>query len=325
MAARERWDTELRSNRAATRVDAAARRDDPTGHVEVLGFVGEHERVFTAATLPAPNATASPWGIVICPSIAHELVKNYRREVVLARALAALGVASVRLQYRGTGNSDGETSDLTYDSMRADVADAVRQLGELGGVDRVAFVGSRFGALVGASAACQRGGAPLVFVEPVTSADRYVREGFRARAMQSIASRSTTTTGQLAEELEREGFIDVLGVALHREFCHSWAGRTLVGELAQQPVPVLVLHLGGDQPQRELTRLGDDLRARGHEVTVEDVRADETWWYLDERELLDIGTGSAPSADAAVGVDGPPGTPALVAGVCRWVQALEVS
>ena len=45
------------------------------------------------------------FGVVIAPPFLMEFQRNYRRDVLLARALAVIGVPSFRFSYRGQGHS----------------------------------------------------------------------------------------------------------------------------------------------------------------------------------------------------------------------------
>ena len=80
------------------------------GCCERPAFVGPTGgAVFACLHLPSKPARRM---VLLCSSVAAEWKFNYRREVLLARRLATLGVAAVRLHYLGTGHSDdGDASD----------------------------------------------------------------------------------------------------------------------------------------------------------------------------------------------------------------------
>jgi pimeloyl-ACP methyl ester carboxylesterase len=197
-----------------------ARTDERTGVRERVGFLGRPpDQLFAALYEPPAPARAA---VVICPSILADLTHNYRREVALSRALAARGVAAARFHYRGTGNSHGEPSAVTFETLVDDARTAAALLGSRSRC-RAAFLGTRVGALVAAAAA---GDAPLVLWEPVTDGTGYWREAFRAQRIRDL-----TRTGRPGPDPERAladvGWTDLLGHRVHDALYRSLRERTL--------------------------------------------------------------------------------------------------
>src|SRR4030095_10291544 len=129
---------------------------------------------------PAHGASA---GVLICPALHSDFERAYRMDVLLSRALSAHGYAVHRFHYRGHGNSEGVASEVTFETMREDALAAAQRLRRVAKVEPRAFVGTRWGALVAASAASEHDGAPLVLWEPTMQAARYLRAGGRERAV----------------------------------------------------------------------------------------------------------------------------------------------
>src|SRR2546425_3336396 len=76
--------------------------------------------------------------------------ESHRLFVKLARSLAQHGIASLRIDFRGSGDSDGDFEDMTLRSEIADAQEAVKFLGRHKQVNsrRVALVGLSLGAAV---------------------------------------------------------------------------------------------------------------------------------------------------------------------------------
>jgi pimeloyl-ACP methyl ester carboxylesterase len=91
--------------------------DTSTGVSETAAFISSAAGlVLVHAHIPASPAQPP---VVICSSVYEELRNNYRREVLLARRLAAAGAPVVRFQYRGFGNSDDAPgAGPTFDTLR---------------------------------------------------------------------------------------------------------------------------------------------------------------------------------------------------------------
>jgi len=262
---------------------ASATRIDPLSQItETASFLGDGgQRIFSIVHRPAGRAAG---GVVVCPPLYNDALHNYRREVILARELAVRGFAVQRFHYRCTGHSDGESLDLTYEGLCHDADRARAHLIDTAGVERVAFLGTRLGALVAARAAGPHEGAPLVLWEPTMTARQYFREAFRAARITSIRGpRGDQTTSTPAEQrLLEDGWLDVVGHTVGRRLFESTIDRTLDGELAEPPRPVFMMRLAvGETPQIFEDSIGG-WESRGFDVTVRRSDNREAWWFVDE-------------------------------------------
>ncbi|HET9333050.1 MAG TPA: alpha/beta hydrolase, partial [Gemmatimonadota bacterium] len=164
------------SDQAASRSATRVARDGVVERIEFRGPVGE--RMFTALYLPPSRPRGS---VLICSPLHGEFMRNYRREVLLARRLAHLGFAVERFHYRHTGNSDGDDADLTYGSMTEDGLRCADHLRGEAGDSRLFLLGTRWGALVAASVAARHEGAGVVFWVPLLDGSAFFKEAFRSR------------------------------------------------------------------------------------------------------------------------------------------------
>lgn len=234
----------------------------------------------------APLGTTPRAGVVICSSLFGEFLSNYyRREVLLAAALGGQGLAVQRFHYRGTGNSDGRAEEVTFDAMVDDARAAAARLRQEEGVTDVAYLGTRFGAMVAAAAADELAGAPLVLWAPVSDGERYFREAFRARMIRELkegrVERPSTAT--MLDDLEQDGSVDVLGHAIHRTLFHSANRRSLAASLTTGPRPVLLIQIGkSSQLQGDYAELVGPWRGAGWPVETRVVIEDEAWWFVGE-------------------------------------------
>ncbi len=240
--------------------------------------------------------------VLVCPALHAELIANYRKEVLLARALSAAGLAALRFQYRGSGNSEGESRAATFDSMLQDARAAIRHLRERTGADALGLVGTRYGALVAAATA--DAGAPLLLWDPVVDPERYFRETFRARLIHDMRAGRASRAGSrgMLEELRREGSVDVLGYEITRDLYDSSVRVTLAELLRGAPRPLLVLQLSSDPEVRvEYLELLATLAEAGVRATVDVVPEDPAWWFFDETwEPEEAGAGTRALVDGSV-------------------------
>ena len=187
--------------------------DTDTGTSERVFYFGPTEaKMIGWLHVPSGQARAA---IVICPSTEAEMAQTRRREVLLARSLACRGFAVQRFQYRGSGNSYGDPSGMTFSSMLDDAAAAARHLSDATGVSAMGFVGVRLGGIVAAAAAGQIGPCPLVLWEPALDGRSHLREALRRRLMQDIKrvqdDSARPSTESLIAELQDCGRVDIGG------------------------------------------------------------------------------------------------------------------
>ena len=183
---------------------------------------------------------------MICPSIYAEFIAGYRMDVSLARALASRGVAVQRFHYRGVGHSDGEAEETTFATMRDDALAAAERLLERTGVGGPAFLGTRFGGLVAASAAAEYPGCPLVLVDPTLEAETLLPRCVAGHADpgREGGDRSSHARRRARRRARARGDGRRPRLRICRPLFESVAGRTLVGELGDGARRVLLVQLG---------------------------------------------------------------------------------
>lgn len=135
---------------------------------------------------PTAKAPAKP-GFVFCHPLAEEKLWTHRVFVSFARRLAARGHAVLRFDYMGNGDSDGEFSQTSLDTMKSDVAAAIRTLQNQAGVEQVGLVGLRMGATVASLVAEENDIKALVMWAPIVDGSRYMQEILRVNLSTQLA------------------------------------------------------------------------------------------------------------------------------------------
>jgi hypothetical protein len=262
--------------------DARATRLDPaSGVTEEASFlpVGD-ERMFVFDHLPRGETRAS---VVVCSPIHAAFLHNYRKEVILARSLAASGVAVTRFHYRGSGSSDGNAEDLGFSSMLFDCMTAFEAIRRKKRVEKVVFLGTQLGAIVAAAAARETGTSPIVAWEPVVDPHRHFREMVRAAAVRELRHQvrgaSTSHHAPSIESLTTTGVVDVLGFSLHAGLYRSFLPHRFPDGLGDKARDVLLLQIEQNHSLNdEYSRAVRSLRSKGFRVEAQAIRGDDHWW-----------------------------------------------
>ena len=145
-------------------------------------WIGEPQRRRYAAFHPAGHGAPAP-AVLIVPPLLHEQPRSRRLLTEVADRLSALGIACMRFDYFGTGDSGGRGEQVDFTSMRDDLALATNSLRSMAGTGQVAALAVRGGSLPLASWLDRGGDAQYaVLWEPIMDGARWLAELERADA-----------------------------------------------------------------------------------------------------------------------------------------------
>jgi len=206
---------------------------------------------------------AAKHGVVLCGPLGEEADCARRSLRELAEQLAAVGLPTLRFDYVGTGDSEGD--ELDPGRLRAWLQSthcAVRWLREEARVDTLTLVGLRFGAALAVACAEQLGSVDrLALLAPVISGRAYRRElVMEARlAQRSVADRSADGLDADGIHLSAETLAD-LGAFEVLRGPHSPAKHVLIltreGARADAPLAERFTALGADVEEGEFIGYG---------------------------------------------------------------------
>lgn len=170
-----------------------------------LLFGSPGRELFGLQHLPG-NSSKPRAAVLLCAPFGQEAIRSHRTFKVLGERLARSGHPSLRFDYFGTGDSDGEDSDVTLQGLVADIQSADRQLREINSATSeqrpVIWIGLGLGATAAWIAAAQAARQPdaLVVWDPVLDGAEYLsilrtRHSTYLEAAFSLRPRNVTSTG----------------------------------------------------------------------------------------------------------------------------------
>lgn len=193
--------------------------------------------------LHAPAGGAARAGAVICPPLVREHLQAHVALRLLGEELGARGVAALRIDYDGTGDSAGCGDDPgRLAAWLASIHAGARLLRETG-AGSLCLVGMGLGATLAARAAAGAGGVDqLVLWDPCPSGHRYLREQRLVGALTPAGARTL-----------EDGSLDTPGLVLRPETLGELRGLRL--DALERPVArrVLVLSRPDRRPEPAAT------------------------------------------------------------------------
>lgn len=163
-------------------------------------------------------------------------VEPHRMFVKLARALAQHGIATLRFDYRGSGDSAGEFEDMTIRSEVADALEAIKFLA------RHKQINSRRLALIGLS----MGGAVASYVVAREKA-RFKSLVLWAPVAEGAGILDDLSTPDAVSSLAETGITDHEGNLVGVTFVRQFADMRPLREVVKSNCPVLIIHGSGDE------------------------------------------------------------------------------
>ena len=222
---------------------------------EPLFFPAHTHRLFGVLHTPAGTPRL---GVVFCAPFAEEHKQGYHVFVELARRLEAHGIASLRFDYRGTGDSEGPFADFTLAGAIDDIASAAALLRDRTGVEDVTLVGLRLGASL-AWRAAEDGldASHLVLWQPIVDGKLFYRLNIRRMLIRQMM---TDGKAKGARDTGDTATIDLDGFLASRDMCKEIEALDL--RVAQQPpAPSLLVQFAHTaEPSAELAPLVERLR-----------------------------------------------------------------
>lgn len=142
-----------------------------------FGQAGPSSRQPLVGTFHPAQGAPGGGAVLLCPPLGQEAIRLHRFQRVLAERMARAGLAALRFDYFGTGDSEGDDFDGRLRRWCDDIAQADGELRRLSGCRQVIWAGARLGGTLAMLAAKQAAHPPerVVAWEPVIDGAAYLR------------------------------------------------------------------------------------------------------------------------------------------------------
>jgi alpha-beta hydrolase superfamily lysophospholipase len=187
-------------------------------------------------------------GIVFCAPLGHEALWLHQTLRSLSERLAARGFVVLRFDYAGTGDSIDPGGLVEPDKWVDEAVEAVGFMRRAAGVERVALVGFRFGAMIAAQAARAAHADTVALIAPVVGGRQFVRE---MNVLQRTWLEKARQNVRDDADAPASAF-DVLGHRFSRAAIDAIAQCDLRRATASPASKLLIVHPGDQGPSNEL-------------------------------------------------------------------------
>ena len=138
-------------------------------------YFGKNSDLYGCFHLPADFLLSH--SVLICQPTGHEYERCHRAMRQLAVQSARKGLAVMRFDYFGTGDSVGNSDEITLAQMRNDTQQAIEACSSKTGAKHLTLIGLRLGATLAAQVACSRDEIDsLVLYAPVFDGETLLHE-----------------------------------------------------------------------------------------------------------------------------------------------------
>jgi pimeloyl-ACP methyl ester carboxylesterase len=248
------------------------------GYVKALDGSPMYCVYHPAAAVANPQRRYYP--TLLLPSLFEERKSAYSALRRLAERLAAAGHATLRFDYRGSGESGGDPAKRRWQHLAEDAAVARKTLARLAGARDSVLIGLRLGATLALQETIRAGGEAVIALAPVVKGASHVRLWkMRSKIRSELTQANTggdaqTSAGVAADVLDFDGY------EVNKNFFDDVAKIDLIKDLGALSCPGLVMQLSHrTDAAPETLELVKTLGSRAKNVCM---RVEQFWDKVDD-------------------------------------------
>jgi pimeloyl-ACP methyl ester carboxylesterase len=207
-----------------------------------IQFKSEGQRLFGMVHLP--DSKPKYPCVVFLHGYTGNRIGDHRIFVKAARELSKNGMACLRFDFRGSGESEGDFADVTLESEIDDAAAAIEFLRDFSGIDqqRVGLVGLSLGGSVAACVSGRHDVRSLALWSPSAFIDYLVEKDD-----QIVRDPYAWLPPNFQDALKKHGRVDIGGFMRGKDYFESLRRVDPLREIARYDGPVLFIHGSEDE------------------------------------------------------------------------------
>lgn len=242
------------------------------------------------AVYHAPGGGQSGAPVLMCPPLFEERKSAYGALRKLALKLAAAGHAVLRFDYRGSGESGGDSATRRWAHLAEDLATVREALARMSGGRDVVLLGLRLGATLALQEAARANATAVVALAPIIAGSAQVRQWrMRSKIRAELTDGGTgvgiTGVSPVSPGQDAHATLDFDGYEVHPGFFDDVAAIGLL-KAASLACPALVVQISHrTDASSESAQL---VSALGAKAKLECLRLEPFWEKLDDVDTTPV-------------------------------------
>jgi fermentation-respiration switch protein FrsA (DUF1100 family) len=234
----------------------------------------QNEKQALVGMMHLPDARPLYPCAVFLHSYTGNRIGEHRLLVKAARELTRSGMACLRFDFRGSGESEGDFADFTLETEISDARAAIKFLSDFKGIDpeRIGLVGIGFGASVAACISADNEVNSLALWSASAFIDFLVENGGEV-----VKDPYAWLPPNFKEAVKKQGRVDIGGFLRGKGFFESIKTLDPMRDIARYGGPVLLIHGSEDQVMSPVNSelMYDRVRGQRRLIIIDD--ADHTF------------------------------------------------
>ena len=221
--------------------------------------------------------------VFIVPPFAEEMNRVRRTVFLQATRLSSAGFRVILVDQFGTGDSEGEFSDATWDIW---LEDFINLIAESTGASKepLSIIAIRLGALLSLEILADRRieAAQLIFWQPVTDGERFLTQFLRLRTMSGMLSKSDTreNLAKLREQLALGQVLEVAGYELMPSLAKRISSLSMIDLISKNEPPITwidAVSVPNGQLSTHSEQVAARIESRGGAVKLKSMQSPQFW------------------------------------------------